>query len=238
MPVSLVKSPLYLMLDTETVFNKEKQAFELALVVFDSVTCEVIHKSRFFVKEVLQKVGYVKLAYNEWPIYWPSTRLDLFDCISSSDCKTLADVMASLARVIKHYDIKHIVAHNVAFDISAIYSTCRKYGDVNEALSLLLPIEKLELSGFFVHGLPKATAFGVPYKAKSGCVTFKADYLVPYLTGGIQAHDALGDCLNQLAIYKLTMGKYANRGTIFSNMKAYHAIQHDSELRLGTSELE
>ena len=69
-------------------------------------------------------------------------------------------------------------------------------------------------------------------------MTFKADYLAPCLVGNNQEHDALGDCMNQLELYKLTKGKYANQGTIYANMLAHHKIKHDDNKRLGGSQID
>ena len=69
-------------------------------------------------------------------------------------------------------------------------------------------------------------------------MTFKADYLAPCLLGSTQNHDALGDCINQIAIYKLTKGKYQNQGTIYANMLKHHALKHEDNKRLGNSSLD
>lgn len=238
MPVSLVKSPLFLMLDTETIFLRKK-AYEIAFLVFDSVSCQVITKGRFLIAETIKSALWYTATNGATPIFWPH-RLDMAACLRSSDCVPLKKALDVLCKVIKDHDINAIIAHNVQFDISALYSTEAAYCEPSDCMLLenIGHINKLELSGYFVHNLAKNTAFEVPYKAKSGCVTFKADYLVPFLTGGVQAHDALGDCLNQLAIYKLTNGRYANKGSIFGNMKAYHENQHNGGLRLGNREIE
>lgn len=236
--VSLTKNPLFCMVDTETIYMK-KRVYELGFIVFDSVTCRVIDKGRFLIRETCESALYYFLRHNKMPIFWPESRLSVTQCLKAKDCVKWTDAIGALLASVKKHDIAAFIAHNIAFDIGAIYKTSELYSeDFDSVFSVMRPIEKLELSGYFVHNLAKNTAFEVPYKAKSGCVTFKADYLVPFLTGGVQAHDALGDCLNQLAIYKLTNGRYANKGSIFGNMKAYHANQHDGGLRLGSREIE
>lgn len=97
---------------------------------------------------------------------------------------------------------------------------------------------KLELSGYFVHGLPLMTAYNVPYKTKSGCMTFKADFIAPCLLGSNQNHDALSDCINQVSLYKLTKGRYQNQGSIYGNMLAHHRLKHDDNKRLGDTSLD
>lgn len=238
MTVSLLKSPMFLMLDTETIFLSKK-AYEIAFLVFDSVSCEVIKKGRFLIAETIKSALWYTAKNGTTPIFWPH-RLDMAACLRSSDCVPLKKALDVLSLVIKDNGVSAIIAHNVSFDISALYSTEKAYIEPSDCVlfDTIGHINKLELSGFFVNNLPKNTAFDVPYKAKSGCMTFKADFLVPYLIGGIQVHDALGDCKNQLAIYKLTKGRYQNQGSIFGNMKAYHAVQHDKALRLGNREIE
>ena len=237
MPVSLRKSPLFAMLDTETIYLVNKKAYEIAWCIFDSVTCEIIVSRRFLVKEAIVSALWYTATNSKTPIFWPD-RMNMALSLKDKDCLPCCKVLQTFCNDLIVNEVSALIAHNINFDLSALYSTEKAFCDNPILLEKIGNLEKLELSGYFVHGLSKNTAFCVPYKAKSGCVTFNADYLVPYLTGGIQAHDALGDCLNQLAIYKLTMGKYANKGTIFSNMKAYHANQHNGDLRLGTSELE
>lgn len=238
MSVSLEKRELFCMLDTETIFL-HKKAYEIAFLVFDSVTCEVIKKGRFLIAETIKSALWYTATNGQTPIFWPH-RLDMAACLRSPDCVPLKKALDILCRVIRDNGVSSIIAHNVQFDISALYSTEKAYIEPSDCVlfDTIGHINKLELSGFFVHNLSKVSAFNVPFKVKSGCMTFKADYLVPYLIGGIQEHDALGDCLNQLALYKLTNGQYANKGTIFGNMKAYHKHQHGGELRLGNREIE
>lgn len=237
MAISLQKNPRYLMLDTETIYLK-KQVYELAFVVFDSVTCEAIYKTRHYIRETVESAVYYFIRNNKTPIFWPN-RLNALSVLKDADCVSWEHAKNNLLSVISCYGVDAIIAHNVNFDISAIYSTNNKYASDNtENTAFLSHIEKLELSGFFVHGLPSMAAYNVPYKAKSGCATFKADYLVPLLANGIQAHDALGDCYNQLALYKLTRGKYQNQGTIYANMLKHHALKHDDNKRLGDSSLD
>ena len=146
--------------------------------------------------------------------------------------------------VLKKHDIKNIIAHNVSFDVSAIYKTSELYceeSQYNKMFDFVSCMNKLELSGFFVYGLPEGLAYLLPHKAKSGCATFKADFLCPTLLGVNQNHDALSDCANQIELYKIALansGIYRHCGTIYGNMKMFHAVQYENARRLGTSELE
>ena len=234
MAISLKKNTRFLMIDTETIYLK-KQVYELAFVVFDSVTCEPLYKARYYIRETVESAAYFFLHCKKTPIFWPN-RLNALDVLRHTDCVTWDIAINHMLRIISSYGVSAIIAHNVNFDVSAIYSTNNKYGTDNTAF--LSHIEKLELSGYFVTGLPSMTAYNVPYKVKSGCATFKADYLVPLLTNGIQAHDALGDCLNQIELYKLTNGRYQNQGTIYANMLAHHKVRHNDNKRLGDSSLD
>lgn len=237
MPVSLKKSPLFCMLDTETIYLTNKKAYEIGYIIFDSVTCEPIISRRFLIKEAILSALWYTATNSKTPIFWPD-KMNMALSLKNKDCLPCFKVLEILCNDLSQNSVSALIAHNINFDLSALYSTEKAFCDNPILLDKIGNLEKLELSGFFVNNLPKNTAFEVPYKAKSGCVTFKADYLVPFLTGGIQAHDALGDCMNQLAIYKLTNGRYANKGSIFGNMKAYHANQHDGDLRLGNREIE
>lgn len=244
MSVTLAKNPLFLMVDTETIYLK-KRIYELAFMVFDSITCEVIDNKRFFIKETLESAAYYFLRHGKTPIFWPESRLNILECLKDKDTVTWQTAQDNLLLMLAKYDIKDIIAHNINFDLSAIYKTAELYSDDRDYAILLdkLPrYEKLELSGFFIHGLPSGLAYDIPFKMKSGCATFKADYLVPALVkGGSQNHDALGDCMNQLQLYKAAIansGKYQNQGTIYGNMQMFHKVQYDNARRLGTSELD
>lgn len=237
MAISLQKNARFLMLDTETIYL-QKQVYELAFVVFDAVTCEAIYKTRYYIRETVESAAYYFIRNKKTPIFWPN-RLNALDVLKHDDCVSWELAKNQLLSVLSWYGVDAIIAHNVNFDLSAIYSTNNKYASDNtEDTAFLSHIEKLELSGYFVHGLPSMVAYNVPYKAKSGCATFKADFLVPLLANGIQAHDALGDCLNQLALYKLTKGDYKNNGTIYANMLAHHKAKHNDNKRLGDSSLD
>jgi len=231
-PLTLAKNPLFAMVDTETIYLK-KRVYEMAVVVFDSVTCDIIASKKWYIKQTLESAIYYQLRHNKPPIFWPK-RLNPLSLLNES--VEWQQAITEFNALLSKHDVKALMAHNINFDIGAIYKTDNLYTD--NIIAFLSKYEKLELSGYFIHGLPLMTAYNVPYKTKSGCMTFKADYLVPLLVGGIQAHDALGDCLNQIAIYKLTKGKYQNQGTIYANMLKHHALKHEDNKRLGNSSLD
>lgn len=246
MPISngvcLAKNSLFMMIDTETIYMK-KRVYELGFIVFDSVTCRVVDKGRFLIRETLESALFYFLRHNKMPIFWPESRLSVTQCLKAKDCVGWSDAIGALLASVKKHDISAFIAHNIAFDISAIYKTSELYSsDFESVFSVMRPIEKLELSGYFIHGLPDNLAYEMPHKVKSGCMTMKADFLVPALVAGAsQNHDALGDCINQLALYKIATennGRYQNQGTIYANMQMFHAVQYESARRLGTSELE
>lgn len=238
--LSLAKNPLFAMLDTETIYLK-KRVYELACVIFDSVTCEIVASKKWYIRDTVESALYYQLRHNKPPIFWPN-RLNPFNVLKDTNCVTWADAISDFLLMLKKHDVDTLIAHNINFDINAIYSTDNAYSAIytddptNDPF--LANYEKLELSGYFIYGLPKMTAYNVPYKVKSGCMTFKADFLVPCLLGSSQNHDALGDCINQIALYKLTKGKYQNQGTIYANMKKHHAIRHDDNKRLGDTSRE
>ncbi len=220
------------MIDTETIFLK-KRAYELAIVIFDSVTCQPIVSKKWYVKETIESGIYYQLRHNKTPIFWPS-RLNPLTLLKESVAWEQAK--NEFLAMLKAHSVESLIAHNINFDIQAIYATDSFYtGDI---IAFLADYPKLELSGYFVHGLPLMAAYNVPYKAKSGCMTFKADYLAPCLLGATQNHDALGDCYNQIELYKLTKGKHQNQGTIYHNMLKHHAVKHNDNKRLGDSSLD
>lgn len=245
MPISkgviLAKNPLFMMVDTETIYMK-KRVYELGFIVFDSVTCAVIDKGCFLIKETLESAVFYFLRHGKTPIFWPN-RLNAIDCLKQS--VSWQDAINTMLNALDKYDIMHIIAHNINFDVGAIYKTSELYSsdlEYQDVFESLVMREKLELSGYFITGLPENLAYLLPHKKKSGCATFKADFLVPALVqGGNQNHDALGDCFNQLQLYKIAIGEsglYKNTGSIYGNMQAYHKAQYDNARRLGTSELE
>ncbi len=233
--ITLAKNPLYAMIDTETIFLK-KRVYELAVVIFDSVTCEIVQAKKWYIKESLESAIFYQLRHNKPPIFWPAR---LNPLILLKESVSFDQALTDFMLAVKKHDIKVLIAHNINFDVGAIYSTANLYSDtLGDNNAFLSQYEKLELSGFFVHGLPLMAAYNVPFKRKSGCMTFKADYLVPTLIGGTQNHDALGDCANQINLYKLTKGQYANTGTIYGNMLKHHKLKHDDNKRLGNSSLD
>lgn len=240
MSVSLEKRELFVMLDTETIYLK-KRVYELAFSVYDSVTCDIVESHKFFVKETLESALFYFLRHQKMPIFWPN-RLNVMDCLKQS--VTWQSAIDSMMLALKKHDVKNIIAHNVSFDVSAIYKTSDLYceeSQYNKMFDFLSSLNKLELSGFFVYGLPEGLAYLLPYKAKSGCATFKADFLCPTLLGVSQNHDALSDCANQIQLYKIALansGIYKHCGTIYGNMQLFHKLQYENARRLGTSELE
>lgn len=238
MTLSLTKNPLLAMVDTETIFMK-KRIYELAVVVFDSVTCDIIASKKWYIKESLESAVFYQLRHNKTPIFWPS-RLNPLTLLNGSISfdQALTEFMLLLSK----HDVKSLIAHNINFDISAIYQTANLYSDkLGNNQAFLSNYEKLELSGFFVHGLPLMTAYNVPYKVKSGCMTFKADHLAPCLLGANQNHDAISDCMNQIQLYKIAIQggtRYANNGTIYANMLAHHKAKHNDNKRLGDSSID
>lgn len=242
--VSLAKNSLFMMIDTETIYLK-KRVYELAFIIFDSVTCQVVDKGRFLIRETLESALYCFLRHGKTPIFWPDGRLNVMDCMKHKDCISWSGAINTLLASVRKHDIAAFIAHNIAFDIGAIYKTAELYSsesEYNSMFSTMSVVEKLELSGYFIHGLPEGLAYLIPHKVKSGCATFKADFLVPALVeGASQNHDALGDCLNQLQLYNIAIennGRYQNQGSIFGNMQAYHREQYDNARRLGIRDIE
>ncbi len=233
--ISLVKNDLYCMIDTETIYMK-KRIYELAAVVFDSVTCDIVASKKWYIKESLESAVFYQLRHNKAPIFWP-TRLNPLALLKES--VTWQQALDEFMLLLSKNDVNAIIAHNVNFDVGAIYSTNNLYGTKDtQDKAFLSSYEKLELSGYFVHGLPKMTAYNVPFKIKSGLMTFKADFIAPCLIGTTQDHNAIGDCMNQIELYKLTKGHYANNGTIYGNMKAHHKAKHNDNKRLGGSSID
>jgi len=232
--LSLTKNPLFAMIDTETIYLR-KRVYELAIVIFDSVTCATIQSKKWYIKESLESAIFYQIRNNKQPIFWP-TRLNPLTLLKES--VSWQQALDEFMLILSKHDVKSLIAHNINFDISAIYSTNNLYCENEENKPFLANYNKLELSGYFVHGLPRMAAYNVPFKAKSGCMTFKADHLVPCLLGATQNHDALGDCENQIQLYKLTKGQYANAGTIYANMLAHHKARHNDNKRLGDTSLE
>lgn len=233
--ITLAKNPLYAMVDTETIYMK-KRVYELAAVVFDSVTCNIVESKTWYIKETIESAIFYQLRHKKPPIFWPS-RLNPLNLLKESI--PFDQALTEFLLMLQKHDVKSLIAHNINFDISAIYQTANLYSDkLGNNQAFLSSYEKLELSGFFVHGLPLMTAYNVPFKLKSGCMTFKADYLAPCLLGASQNHDAIGDCYNQVNLYKLTKGNYTNTGTIYGNMLAHHKVKHDDNKRLGDTSLD
>lgn len=233
--LTLTKNPLFGMLDTETIYLK-KRIYELAIVIFDSVTCAIVDSKKWYIRETVESALFYQVRHNKPPIFWPN-RLNPFEVLKSA--VTWQQAINEFMLILAKNDVKSLIAHNINFDIGAIYSTSNLYGNEDmQDQAFLSSFNKLELSGYFIHGLPMMAAYNVPYKNKSGCITFKADYLAPCLVGASQNHDAIGDCLNQIELYKLTKGKYQNQGTIYANMLKHHAIRHDDNKRLGDTSLE
>ena len=249
--LTLKKNALFCMLDTETfstfsinlekttkektAFNEHKKAYEIAFVIFDSVTCQPVRKYQAYILEAVFEAAMFYKKHGKYPKYWPN-RLNPAELLKNA--VFWQDAKSTLLKALKAFSCNDIIAHNVNFDVNALYKTNEAYTQPSDKTAFLIAFNKLELSGYFIHGLPLMTAYNVPYKAKSGCMTFKADYLAPCLLGSTQNHDALGDCLNQIAIYKLTKGKYQNQGTIYANMLKHHAIKHEDNKRLGNSSLD
>ena len=225
------------MLDTETIYLK-KRVYELACVIFDSVTCEIVISKKWYIRETVESALYYQLRNNKPPIFWPN-RLNPFNVLKDAHCVMWDEAIADFMLMLKKHDISALIAHNINFDIGALYATNNLYKpEVSENETFLAKYEKLELSGYFIHGLPLMAAYNVPYKVKSGCMTFKADFIAPCLLGTSQNHDALGDCINQVELYRLTKGRYQNQGSIYGNMLAHHKLRHNDNKRLGDSSLD
>lgn len=236
--ISLKKNPLYAMIDTETIYLK-KRVYELAVVVFDSVTCSIVDSKKWYIKETVESALFYQLRNSKPPVFWPY-RLNPFEVLKIA--VTWQQALDEFMLTIYKNDVKSLIAHNINFDISAIYATNNLYGtEYTQDKPFLSSLNKLELSGYFIHGLPLMAAYNVPFKQKSGCMTFKADFLVPCLIGGSQNHDAISDCYNQIELYKIAIQggtRYANKGTIYANMLAHHKVKHDDNKRLGNSSLD
>lgn len=213
-----MKNQTLLMIDTETVTNA-RLPYDVAFVSFNQ--SGILEKCNFYVLECLQYILRYTAKHGKPPLYWPD-RMNPATIIKSKKCKPALEILSRFNNAVSECD--KIVAHNVMFDISALRNMAEKWCK-GEMLAVK---DTLELSGFFPDYLSKEYGEKVPY-TKTGLATFKADFFMPLLGDLVQGHDALGDVLNQIAIWqKVCQSEYTGKMTIFHNMLEYQKSKHEN----------
>lgn len=212
-----------LMLDTETVTNA-RLPYDVAFVSFDDNG--IISQESYYVRECLDYVLRYTAKRGYPPIYWPD-KLNPIVCCKAKNCLPALEILSRFNNAANQVD--YVVAHNVGFDLSALAVMAEKWCDGEKVGTF--PTK--ELSAFFPDYLCPEYAELVPH-TKTGLATFKADFFMPMLGNLVQGHDALGDVLNQIAIWqKVKDYKYSGKNTIYHNMLEFQKAKCDNVRFLG-----
>lgn len=212
-----------LMLDTETVTNF-RLPYDVAFVSFDDNG--IISTEAYYVSECLDYILRYTAKRGVPPMYWPD-KLNPILCRKAKNCLPALEILSRFNNAANLAE--YVVAHNVGFDLSALSAMAEKWCG-NERVGTF-PTK--ELSAFFPDYLCPEYAELVPH-TKTGLATFKADFFMPMLGNLVQGHDALGDVLNQIAIWqKVKDCEYSGKNTIYHNMLAYQKAKHDNARFLG-----
>lgn len=128
--LSLKKNPLFCMLDTETIYLR-KRVYELAVVIFDSVTCDIVASKKWYIRETVESALHYQLRHNKQPIFWPN-RLNPFSVLKDTNCVNWSTAISEFLAMLHKNDVSALIAHNINFDVGAIYSTNNLYGENEE----------------------------------------------------------------------------------------------------------
>ena len=219
-----MKDQTLLMLDTETVTNF-RLPYDVAFVKFCPIR-GVLEKQHFFVRECLQYILRYTAKKGKPPLYWPD-KLNPALLIKAKNCESAVEILSRFNNAAGECD--KVVAHNVNFDLTAMQNMADKWAEGEKVRQC----ETLELSGFFPDYLSKEYGEKVPY-TKTGLATFKADFFMPLLGNLVQGHDALGDVMNQIAVWQMVCNsRYTGKMTIFHNMLAYQKQKHENARFVG-----
>ena len=114
-----MKKNIYAIIDTETANGLYKPlVYDVSIIIFDRMGNEYFRKN-WLISEVWDNKSLMNTAYYAWkmPLYkdFDVTLLDMFSFIEE------------FCGICSNYNVTHILAYNLPFDIRALHTTSKKY---------------------------------------------------------------------------------------------------------------
>jgi hypothetical protein len=186
-----MKKNIYAIIDTETANGLFcPLVYDVSVIIFDKKNNEYFRKN-WLISEVWENTELMNSAYYAWkmPLYneFETNLVNMFQFI------------CEFVNVITEYNVTHLLAYNLPFDIKALNNTSKKYNQCEFLGENLQNLDVWSMSCELICNTNKYKNFCEEnnYKSEKGNYKTSAEIVYRYITGikdFDESHTSMKDC--------------------------------------------
>lgn len=186
-----MKKNIYAIIDTETANGLFcPLVYDVSVIIFDKKNNEYFRKN-WLISEVWENTELMNSAYYAWkmPLYneFETSLVNMFQFI------------CEFVNVITEYNVTHLLAYNLPFDIKALNNTSKKYNQCEFLGENLQNLDVWSMSCELICNTNKYKNFCEEnnYKSEKGNYKTSAEIVYRYITGikdFDESHTSMKDC--------------------------------------------
>lgn len=186
-----MKKNIYAIIDTETANGLFcPLVYDVSVIIFDKKNNEYFRKN-WLISEVWENAELMNSAYYAWkmPLYneFETSLVNMFQFI------------CEFVNVITEYNVTHLLAYNLPFDIKALNNTSKKYNQCEFLGENLQNLDVWSMSCELICNTNKYKNFCEEnnYKSEKGNYKTSAEIVYRYITGikdFDESHTSMKDC--------------------------------------------
>lgn len=194
----------YCIVDTETIGITNPRVYDLSLVIFNK------NKTLFKIAFVIDEVFNSKLWDSAYYSNKRNKYVELLDTDQDYHLANFWEVEKCFNNILKHFNVKHLGAYNVNFDLRALKFSNKQY-KYSKNEDFIEKLHQLEIFDIWTMACNKANSDYVNYciengfLSKSGNPQTNAEIMYSYYTKNPdfkECHIGLSDCLIEMEIFK------------------------------------
>lgn len=191
-----MKKNIYCLIDTET--SKMTDVYDLGVVIFDKKG-NILFERNYCNMDVFGNENMMRNAYYGWKMPLYKDNKNLVRCDTRS-------MMYDFLYAMKLYEVTHLMAYNVAFDINALNSTYMKFCNRPFETEKYIIVDVMRVAIETIINTKKYKSFckNNEYMTDKGNYKTSAEVVYKYVNNDldfIESHTALDDCYCEKNIF-------------------------------------
>ena len=191
MEITKMKKNMYAIIDTETAGGLYNPlVYDVSVIIFDKKNNEYFRKN-WLISEVWQNETLMNSAYYAWkmPLYknFETVTVNMFQFI------------CEFVNILNEYNVTHLLAYNLNFDIKALNNTSKKYNQCEFIGENLQNLDVWSMACELICNTDKYKNFCEinDYKSEKGNYKTSAEIVYRYMTNNHdfdESHTSMKDC--------------------------------------------